>query len=158
MTRPRMWRCVALLIAGAVSSSCDNSIPTAAGKSPIPPSRPSPVLLLEGSCQGLPEHLGRCSVPFVTTAKGTITTRMTWTDGLHNYVTSDLLSGSAPCSSETLETNNCPFLAASTDYGENPSSAVKTYTNQPGGAYRFYVINQGPGQESVAFQIFVTTP
>jgi hypothetical protein len=120
---------------------------------PTPTPTPPPVtaLILEDSFSGLGE-LTLAPVPFDTTATGTIEATVDWT-----FATDDvdiyLVRGS--CTLDQFNNGTCSFVA----FSESPTAKPETIraTNQAPGSFTLYIGNRGPAEESVSYQVFLTT-
>ena len=95
------------------------------------------------------------SVPFTTATAGTIGATVDWTFST-NDVDLYLTRGTNPCTVAQFNDSQCPFL----DSGESASTKPETVSapDLTAGAYTLYIGNFGPTQESVGFQITLTTP
>ena len=142
----------------AVWNRNDASTPTPA-PSPTPEPTPTPTptttstsVIGAGSSSLAVSTL--LSVPFTTSAAGTIGATVDWTFST-NDVDLYLARGTDPCTIAQFNDSECPFLDSAT----SPSTKPETVTapNLTGGAYTLYIGNFGPAQESVGFQITLTT-
>jgi hypothetical protein len=91
-------------------------------------------------------------IPFTTSAAGTIDITVDWTipaDGIHVFLSAN------ECSLDEVNNGTCRFLT------ESPPSSVKprvlTLTGAAAGAYTLYIGNRGPAEESVSWQVGLTT-
>ena len=94
------------------------------------------------------------SVPFTTTAAGTIGATVDWT-----FSTNDmdlyLTRGTNPCTAAQFNNSTCPFLDSATSATTQPETV--SVPDLTAGAYTLYIGNFGPTEESVGFQITLTT-
>lgn len=104
-----------------------------------------------GSQSGLPIN-NLLPVPFTTASTGTIDLTVDWTipsDGIHVYLAANT------CSLDEINGGTCRFLLDSP-----PSSVKPRLLSTPGaaaGAYTLYIGNRGPEEESVSWQVGLTT-
>jgi hypothetical protein len=94
------------------------------------------------------------SVPFTTTAAGTIGATVDWTFST-NDVDLYLTRGTDPCTAEQFNNSTCPFLDSATSATTQPETV--SVPDLTAGAYTLYIGNFGPTEESVGFQITLTT-
>jgi hypothetical protein len=127
--------------------------PTTAG-SPPPTPVPQPVtsLISQGSSPLGPSTVA--PVPFTTTSLGTLDITVDWTFA-SNDVDIFLARGTNPCSLETFNDRSCGFIATEESTTMKPSRLRAA--NIAPGAYSLYVANFGDGDESVAWQVVLTT-
>ena len=94
------------------------------------------------------------AVPFTTSAGGTIGATVDWTFST-NDVDLYLTLGTNPCTVAQFNASQCPFL----DSAESASTRPETVSapDLAAGAYTLYIGNFGPTDESVGFQITLTT-
>jgi hypothetical protein len=93
-------------------------------------------------------------VVFTTTAAGTVAIEVNWTFA-SNDVDIYLARGADPCSEETFNNRTCGFIAT-----EESSSMKPEKLTVPGlaaGTYTLYVANFGDTDESVAYQVTLTS-
>lgn len=94
------------------------------------------------------------SVPFTTATAGTIAATVDWTFST-NDVDLYLTRGTDPCTVAQFNNSECPFL----DSAESATTRPETVSasDLAAGAYTLYIGNFGPTEESVGFQITLTT-
>jgi hypothetical protein len=91
---------------------------------------------------------------FTTTASGTIGVEVDWTFATNN-VDIYLARGADPCTLEAINNRTCGYIAT----GESSSAKPERLT-APGlaaGTYTLYVGNRGATDESVAYQVTLTS-
>ena len=91
---------------------------------------------------------------FTTTASGTVGVEVNWTFAT-NDVDIFLVRGNDPCTVETFNDRSCGFIATE----ESPSMKPERLTvpNLAAGTYTLYVANFGDTDESVAWQVTLTS-
>jgi hypothetical protein len=94
------------------------------------------------------------SVPFTITAAGTIGATVDWTFST-NDVDLFLTRGTNPCAAAQFNNSTCPFLDSATSATTQPETV--SVPELTAGAYTLYIGNFGPTEESVGFQITLTT-
>lgn len=94
------------------------------------------------------------SVPFTTSAVGTIGATVDWTFS-SNDVDLFLTRGTSPCTVAQFNSSQCPFLDSATSASTKPETV--SAPDLTAGAYTVYIANFGPTQESVGFQITLKT-
>jgi hypothetical protein len=93
-------------------------------------------------------------VVFTTTTSGTLGVEVNWT-----FATNDidifLARGNDPCTEDTFDDRSCGFIATE----ESPSLKPERLTvpNLAAGTYTLYVANFGDTDESVAWQVTLTS-
>jgi hypothetical protein len=145
-------RFLSLALLGAGLPGCGGGNSSTA---PVPPPTAPPpavtTLLQEGSFSGLGARI-LASVPFDTTATGTIEATVDWTFATDN-VEAYLVRGT--CTVDQFNNLTCPFAA----FSESPTAKPERIraTSQAPGSFNLYIGNRGPAEEAVSFQIFLTT-
>ncbi len=117
----------------------------------LPPVPPSRSVVASGAESGLAvNHL--LFVGFVTSAAGTLDVTVDWTipaDRIHIFLSAN------ECSLEDINAEQCRLLI------DSPPSSVKprvvTLTGLAVGTYTLYIGNRGPDEESVSWQVGLTT-
>jgi hypothetical protein len=153
--------CLLIAAAALVLPSCGSdkpcsSNPTGPGcvASPTPPPPPAQVtrVVSQGSDTLESETLG--AVVFTTTTSGTVGVEVNWTFAT-NDVDIYLTRGHDPCTEETFNNRSCGFIATE----ESPSLKPERLTvpNLAAGTYTLYVANFGDTDESVAWQVTLTS-
>jgi hypothetical protein len=115
-----------------------------------PPTPPPPQVVAQGN--GFPleaETIG--FVTFTTTLPGALEATVDWTFAANDV---DVLIARAPCSFEQLVADQCTVLAFATSETTKPEKARAEGTTP--GSYVLFVVNFGPGDESVSFQVVLT--
>jgi hypothetical protein len=145
---------LALLLGGCGGDkvNCTQN-PAGTGCPPPPPPSPTPVttLITGGSFSGLGAR-NLSSVPFNTSATGTIDATVDWTfttDNVEIYIVR------GTCTVDQFNNRTCPFIA----FSESPSAKPEkvTASNQAPGSFNLYIGNRGPAEEAVSYQVFLTT-
>ena len=93
-------------------------------------------------------------VVFTTTASGTVGVEVNWTFAT-NDVDIFLARGNEPCTLETFNDRSCGFIATEESASMKPERL--TVPNLAAGTYTLYVANFGDTDESVAYQITLTS-
>jgi len=92
--------------------------------------------------------------PFTTTATGTIGVTVDWT-----FATNDidvyLARGTATCSLDQFNSHQCTWLGSAESTTAKPERL--SVPNLAAGPYTLYVVNWGNTQESMSFQITLTS-
>ncbi len=144
-----------LLLAGCGGrgSSDTFTAPTPAPP-PAPPAAPTPVTnVIGGGNASIPVNIVLV-VNFITTATGTIGVTVDWTFAT-NDVDVALARGTDPCTLEQLNNDTCPFLGFSASTTAKPDTL--SVPNLEDESYTLYIPNSGPTDESVGFQITLTS-
>lgn len=131
-------------------AGCGSSSPT---RPPAPTPTPAPVTILvsEGSEGGLEERF-LLSVPFHTTALGSIRATVDWTfpeSIIYVYISRDT------CTLEEFNGGTCQIVAASQT--STPKPRVLTVNGAAAGAYTLYIGNFAGETEAVSWQVHLTT-
>jgi hypothetical protein len=139
---------LAVLLPSCGGSSSSPSTPS----TPAPTPTPAPVrrVLFQGS-----ESLGVLQlrvIPFTTTAAVTLDITVDWTFAT-NLVAVYLAQGN--CTFDQFVANQCNLRIASET--ATPKPKVLTVPDAAAGAYTFFVGNVGPTEESVSFQVGLTS-
>lgn len=143
-----------VLVAASIQPGCGGSsgvtTPTAV-PTPTPPPAPVKTVVVEGSFGGLkPFLIG--DVPFTTTKTGTLDISVDWTfaeDHIIVYVAQDA------CSFEQLKASQCKLVAVSET--TTPKPRTLSVQSAAAGGYVLWIGNLGPKQESVSYQVALTT-
>ena len=93
-------------------------------------------------------------VPFTTTASGTIGLEVNWTF-TSNDVDIFLVRGGSPCSLESFNDRSCGFIATEESTSMKPEKL--SIPGMAAGTYTLYVANYGDTDESVAWQVTLTS-
>jgi hypothetical protein len=119
---------------------------------PAPPPAQVTRVVSQGSDTLESETLG--AVVFNTTTSGTVGVEVNWTFAT-NDVDIYLARGNDPCTEETFNDRSCGFIATE----ESPSLKPERLTvpNLAAGTYTLYVANFGDTDESVAWQVTLTS-
>ena len=91
-------------------------------------------------------------VAFETTASGTLDATVDWTDTFNEV---DVYMMRGPCTGAQWNANQCAFMAWSESREFKPER-LRMVGVLPG-SYVLAVVNRGPGEESIAFQVVLTT-
>jgi hypothetical protein len=117
-----------------------------------PPPQPVTNVLFSGS-DAIPARF-LLYYPFTTTATGTIGATVDWT-----FPSSDinvyLVRGTDPCSLEQFNNSRCTFLGSATSTNSKPETV--SVPNLAAGAYTLYIANFANVQESLSYQISLTS-
>jgi hypothetical protein len=143
----------AVLAAVGVSGCGGGGVP-GGPSSPVPTPPPPPVtnVLSEGS-----SALGASTVApvvFTTESAGTLEVIVDWTFAA-NDVDIFLARGSSPCTLETFNDRTCGFVATEESMTMKPER-LRT-TSLAAGTYSLYVANFGDVEESVSWQVLLTS-
>jgi hypothetical protein len=153
-----VFACLTIALAALVLPSCGSdkpcSNPTAPGCTPSPTPTPTPpVTRVVAEGNGSIESGDGGGVVFNTTASGTLGVEVNWTFAT-NDVDIFLARGNDPCTEETFDDRSCVIAA-------EESSSMKperlTVPNLAAGTYTLYVVNFGDTDESVAYQVTLTS-
>lgn len=142
-----VFLCVALALPGCGGGK-GVTTPT---PTPTPPPPPVTTLIGEGSFSGLGARV-LASVPFNTSATGTIEATVDWTFATDNV---DIYLVRGTCTVDQFNNLTCPFVA----FSESPVAKPErlSASNQAAGSFNLYIGNRGPAEEAVSFQIFLIT-
>ena len=133
---------------------CSNPTAPGCGLSPTPTPPPATVTRVISSGSGsIPAHV-IAPVVFTTTASGAIGIEVNWTFAT-NDVDIFLTRGSEPCTLETFNNRTCGFLATEESTSMKPEKL--TAPSMAAGSYTLYVVNFGDTDESVAYQVTLTS-
>ena len=133
---------------GGSSSSTPTPMPT-----PTPTPAPVSTVIEQGSESGV-EALLLLFVPFTTNATGTLDVTVDWTFA-SNDLDIFLARGTAPCSLEDFNAGRCPWVASSESFTAKPERM--SASNAAAGAYTLYIANFGLTEESISWQVVLTT-
>jgi hypothetical protein len=153
--------CLLIAAAALVLPSCGtdkpcSSNPTGPGcvTSPTPPPPPAQVTRVISSGGGsLESHVFVPSV-FTTTAAGTLGIEVNWTFA-SNDIDIYLARGADPCTEEAFNNRTCGFIATEESNSMKPEKL--TVPGLAAGTYTLYVANFGDTDESVAYQVTLTS-
>ena len=131
---------------------------SASTPAPTPDPTPTPTpgdtsVIDEGSSSLGP--LTRLTVPFTTSAAGTIGATVDWTFAT-NDVDIYLARGNNLCTIDQFNNNQCQFLGSTTSVSTKPETL--SVSNLTAGPYTMYIVNWGSTQESVGYQITLAGP
>jgi hypothetical protein len=88
---------------------------------------------------------------FTTSRTGTLEATVDWTDASNSV---DVIVTRGICSFDQLNANECDV--ASFTRGTEPKPRRVALAGQPAGSYTLIIGNEGPGDESVSYQIVLT--
>jgi hypothetical protein len=108
------------------------------------------VVIAQGNGYPL-EELNAGSVPFTTSATGTVEAIVDWTFASNDL---DVYLARGACSFEQLIVDQCTILSFSESTTAKPERPRAT--NVPAGTHTMWVVNIGPGDESVSYQVVFT--
>jgi len=151
------WSVLALALGTTFLGACGSDPGTgpSGGGSPSPTPTPAPVttVVTQGTYTGMqPRLLGY--IPFTTTATGTIEVTIDWTFA-SNDVDLFLVRGTNPCTVAMFNDRTCPFLGTAESVTAKPERV--RVQNLAAGAYSFYAVNFGTSNESIAYQVTLTS-
>ncbi|PYQ40706.1 MAG: hypothetical protein DMF77_17785 [Acidobacteria bacterium] len=93
-------------------------------------------------------------VVFTTTAAGSVGITVDWTFAT-NDVDIFLARGSEPCTLQTFNDRSCGFIATEESFSMKPEKL--TIPSLAAGTYSLYIANFGDTDESVAWQVTLTS-
>lgn len=150
---------LALTVAALILPSCGshdscNSNPAGAGcpQSPSPP--PTEVTRVVSQGSGPIGSKVLAPVVFTTSAAGSVAVTVDWTFAT-NDVDIFLTRGSEPCTLATFNDRSCGFIATEESASMKPEKL--TVPSLAAGTYTLYVANFGSTDESVAYQVTLTS-
>jgi hypothetical protein len=150
--------CLAVVLAALVLQGCGDKCnnPTDPGCGPSPTPTPSPAPVTRVISQGNGPIGGRTVSPvvFTTTASGTVGIEVNWTFAT-NDVDIFLARGSEPCTLETFNNRTCGFIATEESNTMKPEKL--SVAGLAAGTYTLYIANFGDTDESVAYQVTLTS-
>jgi hypothetical protein len=118
---------------------------------PPPPSpTPEPPTVLDRGEGQLPELTGLFRT-VATTRTGAFDVTVDWTFATNDV---DIFIARGTCSFEQFVEEQCAVLAAATSSTAKPERL--RLANQPAGTYSVVIVNFGPGDESIAYQVVFT--
>lgn len=120
---------------------------------PTPTPRPVPQVVDEGSESGI-GVLTLLYVPFSSSLSGPMDITVDWTSA-SNDVDIYLTQGTDACELDTINADQCPFVAMSESGTAKPERI--SLPNAAAGDYTLYIGNRGPTDESVSWQVVVTS-
>ena len=94
-------------------------------------------------------------VPFSATAAGTIGVSIDWTFA-SNDIDIFLAAGTNPCSVDQFSNQTCQFLGSAESATTKPETV--SVPNLAAGPYTLYVVNWGDTDDSVGYQVTLTSP
>lgn len=154
---PFLFVAVAALVLPGCGSDGPNCTANPAGAgclaSPTPPPPPPVTRVVAQGSRSL-ETRFLTDVVFTTTASGTVGVEVNWTFASNN-VDIYLTRGADPCTIEAFNNGTCPFLASSESTSLKPERL--TAPGLAAGTYTLYIGNRGPTDESVAYQVTLTS-
>ena len=151
MPNPRTVAILATALATTLGGCGGGSSPAAPRPVPTPTPAPVTALLSEGSQSGLAEHF-LLLVPFHTGSFGSIRASVDWTfaaSTIHIFISP------GRCTVDEINSGSCRFVAVSQT--ATPKPRVVTATGQPAGDYTLYIGNAAGAEESVSWQVFLTS-
>ena len=139
-----------------VMPGCGGSSSTTPTSVPAPTPTPAPVstVVAEGSRGGLGASVLINAPPFTTTATGTLDVTVDWTFA-SNDVDIYLTQGTVPCTVADFNAGQCSFVVFSESFTAKPERL--SAPNASAGPYTLYIGNRGPTEESVSYQVVLTT-
>lgn len=147
--------CLAVVLASVVPQGCGggSNTPTAV-PTPAPTPTPAPVTRVISQGSGSLGRLTVSPVLFTTTAAGTVNISVDWTFA-SNDVDIFLARGSEPCTLQTFNNRTCGFVATEESVTMKPEKL--TVQGLAAGSYTLYILNAGNTDESVAWQVTLTS-
>lgn len=144
----------AALALAALLVACGGGDPPPTTPTVVSPPPPAPVsnIVTQGNGSLGSKILG--PVPFTTTQAGTLSVTVDWTFP-SNDVDLFVVRGTDPCTVATFNNRTCAFLSTAESATQKPERL--TINSLPAGAYTLYVANFGATDESVAWQVVLTT-
>jgi hypothetical protein len=121
---------------------------------PTPPPPPAQVTRVVSQDHDSLESETFGPVVFNTTASGTIGVEVNWTFAT-NDVDIYLARGNNPCTEETFNNDTCTFIATEESASMKPERL--SVPNLAAGTYTLYIANFGDTDESVAWQVTLTS-
>ena len=153
---------LAVVAAAVVLPSCGGgddgpnctSNPAGPGCPPPPTTLPATVTRIVSQGNDSLESKTLGFVVFNTTTTGTLGVEVNWTFAT-NDIDIALVRGNDPCDEEALINGTCNFIATE----ESPTMKPERLTvpNLPAGTYTLYIVNFGDTDESVAWQVTLTS-
>jgi hypothetical protein len=144
--------CLVIAMIAIGLSGCGDKVVTP--PTPTPPPPPTSVTRVVSQGSGPLGSVTVAPVVFVTTASGAIGIEVNWTFAT-NDVDIFLARGSEPCTLETFNNRSCGFIATEESASMKPEKL--TVPSLAAGAYTLYVANYGDTDESVAYQVTLTS-
>jgi hypothetical protein len=153
--RPRLARTMAVVLCGLGLAGCGGS---GSSSNPMAPSTapqtsttaPVTTVLLQGSYAGLPAEELLIVPAFTTTAAGKLEIVLDWTFASNDL---DILLMRGACD-PTATTLTCDVLDEADSTTAKPERLV--INALPAGTYTLLILNYGPAEESLSFQILHT--
>jgi hypothetical protein len=121
---------------------------------PTPTPTPAAVTRVVSQGSGPLGSVTVAPVVFITTASGAIGIEVNWTFAT-NDVDIFLARGSEPCTLDTFNNRSCGFIATEESASMKPEKL--TVPSLAAGTYTLYVANHGDTDESVAYQVTLTS-
>jgi len=155
---PAILPCLALALAALMLPGCGKCKSTdpscSSSPSPTPPPPPVQVTRVVASGSGSIQSKFVAPVVFTTTASGTVGIEVNWTFAT-NDVDIFLARGSEPCTLQTFNDRSCGFIATEESLSMKPEKL--TVPSLAAGTYSVYIANFGDTDESVAWQVTLTS-
>jgi hypothetical protein len=152
---PRASRCVSLLVLASSLAACGggNSSPsTPSTPAPTPVPAPVTTVIRQGSFSGLSAGFAVRLVPFTTPRSGKLEIIVDWTFARNDL---DIYLFRNDCTIEQLQADQCdPVVAADSETAKPERLVVESAA---AGTYTAYVVNFGPDEESLSYQILLTS-
>jgi hypothetical protein len=155
-----VFACLTIALLALVLPSCGSDKPcgnpTAPGCTPSPTPTPPPAAVTRVISQGSGSIRSKFVAPvaFTTTASGTVGIEVNWT-----FTTNDvdifLTRGNEPCTVDTLNNRSCGIIATEESVTMKPERL--SVPNMAAGTYTLYIANFGDTDESVAYQVTLTS-
>ncbi len=153
-TAAGLTRALAAAVAVALTGCGGGSSPSAPSTPrPTPAPTPTTIVVRQNSFTGLdPDFL--LVVPFTTTTRGDLEAVADWTFATNN-LDLVLVAGTNPCSTpDGIDFSVCSILFAEVNPTTKPERLRAP--SLAAGAYTLYIGNNGPGEESLSYQILLT--
>jgi hypothetical protein len=155
---PAILPCLALALAALMLPGCGKCKSTdpscSSSPSPTPPPPPVQVTRVVASGSGSIQSKFVAPVVFTTTASGTVGIEVNWTFAT-NDVDIFLTRGNDPCTVDTLNARSCGIIATEESTSMKPERL--SVPNLAAGTYTLYIANFGDRDESVAYQVTLTS-
>lgn len=147
--------CVAVLLLVSSLAACGGgSSSPSTPSTPAPTPVPAPVtsVIRQGSFAGLEPDFAVRLAPFATPRSGRLEIIVDWTFATNDL---DIYLFRNECTFDQLEANQCDPLAAAESVTAKPERLV--VENAAAGTYTAFVANYGPDEESLSYQILLTS-
>lgn len=152
MSARKLWRVMSVVVAVSVLPGCGSSTTPDPVPSPTPTPPPPPVSTVVRSGSGSLPVLNLAPIPFTTSATGRIDVTVDWTFATNDV---DVYLARGACSFDQFVTNQCSIVTFSESATAKPE--ILTVSGAAAGGYVLLIGNLGPTDESVAFQVVLTT-